>query len=61
MRNVAKVKQISFKNKEYPVLIKQMNDLMEVFQLDMSGLYKNLLREKHKEIFGTQLKQYYKS
>ena len=26
---------------------------MELYKMDMSGLYKTLLREKHQEVFGT--------
>jgi hypothetical protein len=53
MKSVARVKQISFKEKEHPFLLQQMEDLMELYKMDMSGLYKTLLREKHQEVFGT--------
>jgi hypothetical protein len=47
-----KIKQISFKNEEYPLLIQHQKDLQKVYRMDISGLYKYLLREKHQEIFG---------
>ena len=47
-----KVKQISFKHEEYPLLIQHQKDLQKVYRMDISGLYKYLLREKHQEIFG---------
>ena len=47
-----KVKQISFKHDEYPLLIQHQKDLQQVYRMDISGLYKYLLREKHQEIFG---------
>jgi hypothetical protein len=47
-----KVKQISFKHDEYPLLIQHQKDLQKVYRMDISGLYKYLLREKHQEIFG---------
>ena len=56
MRTFPKVKQISFKEREYQMLLKHQEDLMDLFKLDISGLYKTLLREKHKEIFGVTTK-----
>ena len=50
-----KVKQISFKKQEFPLLISQQKDLQKVYRMDISGLYKYLLREKHQEIFGVPL------
>jgi hypothetical protein len=50
-----KVKQISFKQQEFPLLIQQQRDLQKVYRLDISGLYKYLLREKHQEIFGVSV------
>ncbi len=47
-----KVKQISFKQHEFPLLIQQQKDLQEIYRMDISGLYKYLLREKHQELFG---------
>jgi len=47
-----KVKQISFKQQEFPLLIRQQKDLQKIYRMDISGLYKYLLREKHQEIFG---------
>ena len=52
MRTFPKVKQISFKEREYQMLLKHQEDLMDLYKLDISGLYKTLLREKHKEVFG---------
>ena len=52
MRSFPKVKQISFKECEYPMLLKHQKDLMDLYKMDISGLYKTLLREKHKEVFG---------
>ena len=49
-----KVKQISFKQKEHRFLLQQMEDLMDHYKMDISGLYKTLLREKHKEVFGSE-------
>jgi len=48
----SRVKQISFKQDEYKFLIEQQKDLQKVYRLDISGLYKYLLREKHQELFG---------
>jgi hypothetical protein len=56
MRTFPKVKQISFKEREYQMLLKHQEDLMDLYKLDISGLYKTLLREKHKEIFGVTTK-----
>jgi hypothetical protein len=53
MRSFPKVKQISFKEREYQMLLKHQEDLMDLYKLDISGLYKTLLREKHKEVFGS--------
>ena len=47
-----KVKHISFKQQEFPLLIQQQKDLQKIYRMDISGLYKYLLREKHQEIFG---------
>jgi hypothetical protein len=52
MRTFPKVKQISFKEREYQMLLKHQEDLMDLYKLDISGLYKTLLREKHQEVFG---------
>ena len=52
MRTFPMVKQISFKEREYQMLLKHQEDLMDLYKLDISGLYKTLLREKHKEVFG---------
>jgi len=52
MRTFPKVKQISFKECEYPMLLKHQEELMDFYKMDISGLYKTLLREKHKEVFG---------
>ena len=52
MRTFPMVKQISFKEREYQRLLKHQEDLMDLYKLDISGLYKTLLREKHKEVFG---------
>ena len=52
MRSIPRVKQISFKEKEHPFLLQQMEDLMDLYKMDISGLYKTLLREKHQAIFG---------
>jgi hypothetical protein len=48
----SKVQQISFKWREYPVLMSQQKNLMEYYGMDMSGLYKHLLREKHSQLFS---------
>ena len=53
MKSIPKVKQISFKEIEYPLLLSQMNDLMDLYKMDISGLYKTLLREKHQAVFGS--------
>ena len=53
MRSIPRVKQISFKEKEHPFLLQQMEDLMDLYKMDISGLYKTLLREKHQEVFGS--------
>ena len=53
MKSIPKVKQISFKEIEYPLLLSQMNDLMDLYKMDISGLYKKLLREKHQVVFGS--------
>ncbi len=50
------VKQISFKEREYQMLLKHQEDLMDLYKLDISGLYKNLLREKHREVFGSPMR-----
>jgi hypothetical protein len=55
MRSIPRVKQISFKEKEHPYLLQQMEDLMNLYKLDISGLYKTLLREKHREVFGSPI------
>jgi hypothetical protein len=52
MRSIPRVKQISFKEKEHPFLLQQMEDLMDLYKMDISGLYKTLLREKHQAVFG---------
>jgi len=57
MASIPRVKQISFKEKEHPYLLKQMEDLMDLYKVDISGLYKTLLREKHGEIFGSPCKR----
>jgi hypothetical protein len=56
MRSFPKVKQISFKEREYQMLLKHQEDLMDLYKLDISGLYKNLLREKHREVFGSPMR-----
>ena len=56
MRTFPKVKQISFKEREYQMLLKHQEDLMDLYKLDISGLYKTLLREKRREIFGSPVK-----
>jgi hypothetical protein len=56
MRSFPKVKQISFKEREYQMLLKHQEDLMDLYKLDISGLYKALLREKHKEVFGSPIR-----
>ncbi len=56
MRSFPKVKQISFKEREYQMLLEHQEDLMDLYKLDISGLYKTLLREKHKEVFGSPVK-----
>jgi hypothetical protein len=53
MKSVPRVKQISFKEKEHPFLLQQMEDLMDLYKMDISGLYKTLLREKHQQVFGS--------
>jgi len=53
MKTVTRVKQISFKEKEHPFLLQQMEDLMDLYKMDISGLYKTLLREKHQAVFGS--------
>ena len=53
MKSIPKVKQISFKEIEYPLLLSQMNDLMDLYKMDISGLYKTLLSEKHQVVFGS--------
>jgi hypothetical protein len=53
MRSIPRVKQISFKEKEHPFLLQQMEDLMDLYKMDISGLYKTLLREKHQAVFGS--------
>ena len=53
MKSIPRVKQISFKEKEHPFLLQQMDDLMDLYKMDISGLYKTLLREKHQEVFGS--------
>ena len=52
MKAIPRVKQISFKEKEHPFLLEQMEDLMNLYKMDISGLYKSLLREKHQSVFG---------
>ena len=52
MKSIPRVKQISFKEKEHPFLLQQMEDLMDLYKMDISGLYKTLLREKHQSVFG---------
>jgi hypothetical protein len=52
MSSIPRVKQISFKEKEHPFLLQQMEDLMDLYKMDISGLYKTLLREKHQAVFG---------
>ncbi len=49
----AKVKQISFKQDEFPLLIQHQKELQKLYRMDISGLYKYLLREKHQELFGS--------
>lgn len=56
MKSIPKVKQISFKECEYPTLLQHQKDLMDFYKMDISGLYKTLLREKHKEVFGMPMK-----
>jgi len=53
----SKVQQISFKWREYPVLMSQQKQLMEFYGMDMSGLYKHLLREKHSQLFSVPVAQ----
>jgi len=53
MRPIPRVKQISFKEKEHPYLLQQMADLMDLYKMDISGLYKILLLEKHQAVFGS--------
>ncbi len=53
----SKVQQISFKWREYPVLMSQQKKLMEYYGMDMSGLYKHLLREKHSQLFSLSAAQ----
>ena len=52
MRSIPRVKQISFKEKEHQFLLQQMEDLMDLYKMDISGLYKTLLPEKHQAVFG---------
>jgi len=52
MKSIPRVKQISFKEKEHPYLLQQMEDLMDLYKMDISGLYKILQREKHQAVFG---------
>ena len=56
MKSIPRVKQISFKKREHPFLLQQMEDLMDLYKMDISGLYKTLLREKHEEVFGSSVK-----
>jgi hypothetical protein len=56
MKPFPKVKQISFKEREYQMLVNLQEDLMDLYKLDISGLYKTLLREKHREVFGSPVK-----
>jgi len=56
MTTIPRVKQISFKRREHPLLLQQMEDLMDLYKMDISGLYKTLLREKHLEVFGSSVK-----
>jgi hypothetical protein len=56
MKTFPKVKQISFKEREYQMLVNLQEDLMDLYKLDISGLYKTLLREKHREVFGLPVK-----
>jgi len=53
MRSFPRVKQISFKEKEHPYLLQQMEDLMDLYKMVIIGLYKTLLREKHQAVFGS--------
>ena len=53
----SQVKQISFKWREYPVLMSHQKQLMEHYGMDMSGLYKYLLREKHSQLFPSPVSQ----
>jgi len=53
----SKVQQISFKWREYPVLMSQQKQLMDFYGMDMSGLYKHLLREKHSQVFSLSVSQ----
>jgi hypothetical protein len=53
MQSIPRVKQISFKEREHPLLLQQMEDLMDLYKMDISGLYKTLLREKHQAVFGS--------
>ena len=53
MKSIPRVKQISFKEREHPLLLQQMEDLMDLYKMDISGLYKTLLREKHQAVFGS--------
>ncbi len=55
----AKVKQISFKQDEFPMLIQHQKDLQKVYRLNISGLYKYLLREKYQELFGDPTVNHY--
>jgi hypothetical protein len=57
MKSVPRVKQISFKEKEHPFLLQQMEDLMDLYKMDISGLYKTLLREKHQAVFGAPIRR----
>jgi len=53
----SKVQQISFKWREYPVLMSPQKQLMEFYGMDMSGLYKYLLRERHSQLFSLSAAQ----
>jgi len=48
----SKAQQISFKWREYPVLMFHQKKLVDFYGMDMSGLYKHLLREKHSQLFS---------
>ena len=53
----SKVQQISFKWREYPLLMSQQKQLIDFYEMDMSGLYKHLLREKHSQLFSLPASQ----